>query len=526
MAGTDGTTGPAGPADSADPDAAPADSADADPPAAGASTGSGEAAAAPASPAQSPAASSPGAAADAPGEAESAAAPAAPAESAITSWRGRLSALVPPAWRIPAALLIFVLLALVAFRRALARRGRQAAPVGRGADLVVAAPGPAARAVLEGDTLSGMFPSKWLASADRGALERWIAESRAAAAAAYFGALGARPRGRGAAPGRSDLDAAESALAAAINQALAGGGLFAALGGDPAARPDPAVLRLHLDQLLPPLRLPPPPLQAEPGAAAMAASAALGALAGGWGLALVLAKAGQTPVTGLWLGSVAGAALAVLLAMRLGLSPKVRRTLLLVVGGAALADAAAQVVKGPLAAVPGLGAGGFLKRLALYAGAAAALLIIKARPVLDRGLWAETVETSVTAWLESAVPLAAALSQKASARPGALSDEAASAALLAEAVPLVKKLIAQSQGDSPPALAALARRLSNAGWDLGPAEEAAAGDREPKRLAWEPAMAATYDTFGLIGAGQAVVEEEAPVVKDGLVVRKGLVAPL
>jgi hypothetical protein len=191
----------------------------------------------------------------------------------------------------------------------------------------------------------------------------------------------------------------------------------------------------------------------------------------------------------------------------------------LAVGGAAALDTAAQAALGPLALIPGRGS--YFKRLAAYLAAGAALMVLKAQPVLERALAKEMVEAAAASWLEAAVPLSAALSLKPVTREALEGEEGAAAKLLASLVPLVEKLAADPAASNSPALAELARRLKNQGYEL---KEAPNGPREPAILIWEDDLRDRYDTFGLVRPGEAVVVEESPVIKDGAVAAKGLVA--
>jgi hypothetical protein len=245
----------------------------------------------------------------------------------------------------------------------------------------------------------------------------------------------------------------------------------------------------------------------------MAVAAALGALAGDMLGGAAAVKLGQPLETGIMAGAALGSAAFILLALWLGLNEKVRRAALALIGGAAVFDTASQAALAPIA-----GGGSYFKRLALYLGAGAALLLIKARPSLERAKTRENALLAISSWLDSAVSLSAVLVRKALAPAGpALKDE--SEELLAKIVPAVRALLADPALAESPALAELSRRLLNCGYEVSPKESA------PAPLLWEDGLRERYDTFGLARAGQKVVVEEEPVVKDGRVVRKGLVVP-
>jgi MFS family permease len=244
----------------------------------------------------------------------------------------------------------------------------------------------------------------------------------------------------------------------------------------------------------------------------MAVAAAMGALAGDLAGGALTLRLGQPAETGIMVGSALGAAMAVLLALRLASNERVRKWALAILGGAAALDTASQAALGPV-----LG-GGYIKRLFFYLGAGAALILVKGRPSLERAKTRESVSAAVKAWLEAAVALGAALSRKVSGKAEG-APESGGEDVLARIVPGVKSLLADPAFSESPALAEIARRLSNHGFELGAQEPLAMS------LVWEEGMRDRYDTFGLARAGQKVAVEEQPVIKDGKVVRKGMVVP-
>jgi hypothetical protein len=238
-----------------------------------------------------------------------------------------------------------------------------------------------------------------------------------------------------------------------------------------------------------------------------------GSLSGAW----LFVKVGQPPAAGALAGSFLAAAGFTLAALIVSFNPKIRRALLALVGSAAAIDAASRLALGPLAP----GQGSFLKRLLVYLGAGTALRFLKAKPVLQRERAREIAARSAEAWLEAAGAVSAALiARLSSGSPGGLeAGQSRDERLLASLVPLARTLLAAPEGRGSAALAELARKLANHGYELE------AAPKEAQRLAWAPELSSRYETFGLVRPGQIVVVEEEAVIKDGAVAAKGLVAP-
>ncbi|MDR2455646.1 MAG: hypothetical protein LBE49_03495, partial [Deltaproteobacteria bacterium] len=403
---------------------------------------------------------------------------------------------------------LFLIFLVVAALK-LSGKGQAPAPP-EGAQVTIGRSGRPIRISLEKDSLAGLFPSVWLSGASREGLAKWVSESAQEAAGVYLEAL--------AAPGdaASRGQEAEAKLSAALRGQISAGRLLELLCGDSEPIIDPAVLSLHLSELMPTLRIPPPSFSVSPRPSAMALAAALGALAGDMLGGAAAVKLGQPLETGIMAGAALGAAAFILLALWLGLNEKVRRVALALIGGAAVLDTASQAALGPLA--PIAGGGSYFKRLALYLGAGASLLLIKAKPSLERTKTRENAVLAILSWLEEAVSLAAVLVRKVAAPIGPAEKEE-SEELLAKIVPSVRTLLADPALRDSSALAELSRRLLNSGYEVSPKESA------PTALFWDDGLRERYDTFGLVRSGQKVVVEEEPVIKDDRVIRKGLVVP-
>lgn len=382
-----------------------------------------------------------------------------------------------------------------------------------GSVLNLGQPGRPINAAFETDLLTGLFPSVWLSGANREALAAWAEKAGREAVSAYMEALGEADKYEGPEP----LNRAAEKLGVVLRRKVFEGEWFEFLGEGP----DKSIMRLHLNELAPPLRLPPPPLSVEPRRLAVAVAGGVGALAGNLMGAALARFSGQPLETGIMAGSVIGAAAAAALALWLSFNERARRAALLILGGVAALDTASRAALGPLA--PIAGGGSFFKRLVFYAGAGAALIFIKAKPVLARGRAKENVSVAVANWLETVTVLAAVLRRKVGA-PVGLSADNDDGELLVRIVPLVRTMLANPVLAESPALDELARRLANHGFDLASEPAALLSAAQPAVLVWEAGLSASYDTFGLIRAGQRVVVEEQPVIKDGRVVRKGMVA--
>lgn len=378
------------------------------------------------------------------------------------------------------------------------------------------------------------FPDELTKRVDGEKLDEYLRQAEKAAVAEYFFALGeSAPPADGSEesgpPAEAIVNSAAARAARLLNRSLTSPALFPLLtGGEGLGAAQEGLMVLHLNALLPPLRL--PPLPADPGrpkssAAALVAAimAVMGNLFGGALVGLL----GQPVETGALVGCAVGAAAGVLLSLHLAQNEKTRRALLGVLGGLALADVLLSVFKGTV--LPGVlgGKTGFWKRLFFYLGAAAILFLVKGGRVCDYSAHRLQVRRRIEDYLRSAVPLVLVLlfgagtgeGEAKSPSDGRDDEPPAEVGLVRKISSVVRRLRARGVFEDDPAFHELVRGLANAGYETGPP-----GARE-EPLVWDESLASDYDTFGLVRAGQRVVVEEEPVRKDGLVVRRGLVRP-
>jgi hypothetical protein len=388
---------------------------------------------------------------------------------------------------------------------------------------------------------AGIFPSEWLDKIDNGALEEWFREARSLAAKEYFEALGTPGGTQGEAnggfkvPDAEALKAAEKRLSLSLRKSLSDGKLFRALGGGSEgasgagsegasggvklSETDASIVASHLHGLLPDLTLPPfAPASFKPRTSAAALFAAIGAVLGDLLGGALLSFMGQPLETGILLGAALGAALGVALALWLSENDKIRKRLILIVGGVAAVDGALTLAKG--VALPSFlgGKSSFIKRFFLYLALTLALFLVKPKADFDRGSLSKSLEARLDSYLRAVIPLAAVLIYRIKEKRGP-SESYKDSSLIGEIAPLILRLGEDPRYKDDAALSEAARRLSNAGFAM----EVSPGSEPQRSLVWERSLADRYDTFGLVKEGETVLVEKEPLVKNGEVFTKGLV---
>jgi hypothetical protein len=366
------------------------------------------------------------------------------------------------------------------------------------------------------DPRRDIFANHWLADSKPEILGGWISRSAQRAVSAFWAAL---PSQESSGPTEIELKSASERLKLSLTNSLADPELARGLTGG--STEDSSYLATHLATILPPVKIPVfEPGALSPRASAMALLAALGALAGGLLGNGLFSLMGQPAYTGFFPGVCLGAAISAWLGVTLARNNQLRLRLLAIVGGIAVFDTIITSLKSAL--IPSFlkGSNMAFKRRIVYILAILALLMMKPETSLDREKWRKLLESTALAWLESAARVAAVLMFRLR-QPSAPKSLPSDTRLTAEISVLVKRLMADPRlSDSLP-LAELAQKLGNAGYELTPEPRQVA----PKVLAWQAIMAKSYDTFGLVREGQSVIVEEEPIIRDGEVLKKGLVCP-
>jgi hypothetical protein len=414
-----------------------------------------------------------------------------------------------------------------------------------------------------------IFPDQWFAGVDEVKLEVYLAKSKREAVRAFLAALGdisaedestaKDPMESQKPPGAESLKAAAERLALTVNRALTAPEMFEVLNGG--AKLDPgelALLRLHLDRLLPPIRLPRP--EVSPGEIRPLAGGLmtlLGAIAGNFILGVASTGETVTPL-GRWLGSAVGAVIGSLLAVFLAQNNRVRRRLLAGVGGLAFFDALGSIFSGAL--LPGFlspGKNSLPKRLLFYAGIILVLLLVKSKKVFDLSSYKDTITSMVDDYLSASIPLLLVIMFRLKDSATSIEQAKKSRAeieLTADLAFLVSRMRSRPEPEREPLFSQLVRKLENAGFEIPDPSNSQTGaqissqtgaqnnsqtgsrassqtssrskEQPPRKLAWDDSLADRYEPFGLIENGQQVIIEEEPVYKDGKVIRKGQAVPV
>ncbi|MDR3135110.1 MAG: hypothetical protein LBU69_03335 [Deltaproteobacteria bacterium] len=374
----------------------------------------------------------------------------------------------------------------------------------------------------------GLFPGQWFERIDKAKVDAFLGRAKRETVRGFRQALsGEVPEAPQKPPAAETLSRATEKLAFSLNGFLTAPELFEALnGGD---RPGPtglSLLSLHLNALLPPIKLPGP--EVSPGeikTLSVSLMALMGAVAGNI-LVGAIDSGGQGSGTAALVGSAVGAFFGASLAVFLAQNERARRWLLAGVGGLAFFDALSSIFQGAL--LPGflsLGRDSFFKRLLFYLGAIIVLILVKGRKAFDLGRYMEAVESRVEEYLNGALPLHVVLMYRLreSEPEGSLSGNTRPGAELAgEVAFLVSRMRAKPELENEPLFSQLVRKLDNAGFETKATGEA----KGPRVIEWDDSLADRYEPFGLIEKGNKAVIEEEPVFKDGKVIRKGQAVPV
>jgi hypothetical protein len=368
--------------------------------------------------------------------------------------------------------------------------------------------------LLELSPIVDLFPGQWLRDIDPIRLEKWLQSVKRLTIEKYLSALSQdKPHKM---PGPQSVEAAKEKLALTLNQALTSSEAFAIFSPEkPLPIDQTNFLISHLNDLLPKMQIPlPQSVAGRSRLTVMALIAAIGGVAGNILGGGILHWLGQPAATGALIGSGLGAALLVGFALFLLQNEKYRKIVLAAVGGLALLDSLAFILKGGI--LPSWFGGqksSWFKRLFFYSAAILALLLMKNQIQFDLGDHRREVEKALDAYLKSFIPIMLILMYRSeeNLRKTLTSDQAE---LLLKVAGLVKKLSAKPGASENLLLSELSRKLTNAGFEMSQ-------DVSGKPMVWDEGLKELYDTFGYIKNGQKVIIEEEPIFKDGKVVKKG-----
>ncbi len=157
---------------------------------------------------------------------------------------------------------------------------------------------------------------------------------------------------------------------------------------------------------------------------------------------------------------------------------------------------------------------GSLSRLVLFPVLLALVLLLGRRTErLDRTAWAERIEEDLSAWLEAAARVAFLVGRaETGAEPGAETP------LADREMPALAAKILALEGASRDDLAAGMDELAGDVRNLGFGSAGEAGE-----FGWNPEAAERFEVFGYVEPGDRVRVERPPLLRDGRVLRRGLV---
>ncbi|MDR3205201.1 MAG: hypothetical protein LBV23_10775 [Deltaproteobacteria bacterium] len=291
----------------------------------------------------------------------------------------------------------------------------------------------------------------------------------------------------------------------------------------PYSREEREIMAAHLKTLAPPVRLPAAPAaSAWPRSVALAVGAAIGSILGSLALGTITFWLGFQRTIGGAFGGPVGAGLVVYCFLSLGGNEKKRRLLLGALGLALTTETLLAINPWGWLAAKGPSTSGRAKRFLAYLALAVVALTVKAKKSFSKEAWLEQIKPIALNWLAAVTSLAAVLSSQARFSDSIAPKESLnSLELLNETVCLVKKMRSKDLERDNVLLDQLVRLLSRSGYQMSQRDLA----KDPLTITWSPSSSEFYEPFGLIRNGQEAIVEEEPIVKDGLVLKKGLATP-
>ncbi|MBN1505442.1 MAG: hypothetical protein JW955_01280 [Sedimentisphaerales bacterium] len=281
-------------------------------------------------------------------------------------------------------------------------------------------------------------------------------------------------------PGAGDFEAAGARAHAVLREELLSAEAIALVGGSALDDDSVAAIALGFEGIARPLRIGGPVVTAETKTVTLSLAAAVGAVGGMLGLALLLRLALQMRDLGLVLGGPLGALVAVLVVHRLARLRWVTRIL------------------------PWL----FIRPKTLRGAV--------------RSEHEKAVRASVEQWVDWAVAMLAVLCFCQSGRSKAQTDRDKVLRRIGKLVYALHR----TPGDSLPVVAhELVQEAKNSGFEGLEGQPAFldAGREEPETMVWRDELQNRYETFGHITDGDQVMVERPAVVLAGEIVQRGLV---
>jgi len=274
-----------------------------------------------------------------------------------------------------------------------------------------------------------------------------------------------------------------------------------------------ALFTLRLQEHLPPFAASAPAVDRSTPPLRTGLAAAAGALIGTGLFSPLTALFFGSREAGLLLGAPLGAFALSLAALRLPENRKLLWALAALLGLAGLREALAFLGSGSLFSrgwnLLTKNRGSF-SRLVLFPALLALVLLLGRRTErVDRRAWADRIEEDLSSWLEAAARMAFLLG---TAETGA--DRAPAGGELPALAAKILALEGASRDDLDAGVDELAGEVRNLGFGSG---------GEAEEFGWYPEGADRFEVFGYVEPGDRVRVERPPLLRDGLVIRRGLV---
>jgi len=368
------------------------------------------------------------------------------------------------------------------------------------------------------------FPSEWFKNRDRDKekYDQTIKIIKTSNVTSFFNEIKDREL-----PTTADVDAASQKVTENLKNRILSDDLITLLnGGTLSDQQDLDDLAMHTRELLPVIHLPNPlSVQTTIRTVALCINATLGTIAGLF-LGGFCARLMSIPAeSGMLVGAILGTFLLAWLSLFTANNPKVRKTLLILLGVTVATDAGLQFVKEMIPLPFGKSRFGFIQRLIGYAIAAWAVWMLKPRKTYDSAHYRQEVETIVEQWINASVSIILVLLYRMerelenSVSDGKVKEELTrTRKIIHNLVHIAAQTMRDPENERLDGLSLMVQELQNAGFVISDNTTS-----DTKSFVWEEATGEQYETFGLIEPGTEVVIMKYPIIQNGIVIKQGMV---
>ena len=255
----------------------------------------------------------------------------------------------------------------------------------------------------------------------------------------------------------------------------------------------------------------PPVINSQASMVRLAIAGGVGSLAGGLLFESLAELIHVSPSLGLLAGGIIGAFLFVFLLGAVAKNPKLRKSLLMLFG---LASFSSFTLLGVIKSLRGKK--NLFKRLGIFLAAIFVILFMKSEDKFNKSLYSEYLDDLIDLWLRH-ISLVYELTAKMLGNDGFDESNNQVISFLVEELDKIGRL--ENKKDVSRELAFAGQYLKS----LGIEESGNKDEKEKKDLLWKDSYLEFYERYGSIEEGEPFFVESEAIIKNGIVLKKGLV---